>query len=61
MANNFFILFIFIFQARFLTIKIKLAAFNKSSTEPGVVSQLTEAYARGERLAGWSWLTMHFI
>jgi hypothetical protein len=24
--------------------------------QTGVVSQLVEAYARGERLAGWSWL-----
>jgi hypothetical protein len=32
-----------------------------SSSQPSVVSQLVEAYARRERLAGWSWLTMHFI
>jgi hypothetical protein len=27
----------------------------------GIVSQLVEAYARSERLAGWSWLKVHFI
>jgi hypothetical protein len=31
------------------------------SSQPGVVSQLVEAYARHERVAGWRWLTMHFI
>jgi hypothetical protein len=32
-----------------------------SQSQPSAVSQLVEAYARDERLAGHSWLTMHFI
>jgi hypothetical protein len=40
---------------------IRYNASLASSRQSGVVSQLDEDYARGERLADWSWLTMHFI
>jgi hypothetical protein len=32
-----------------------------SSSQPVVISQVVQAYARRERLAGWRCLTMHFI